>query len=202
MARKNVILALALALACATTVAAGAPQEGGTIYQFDPAHTSINFAVRHLVINTVRGRFGQFTGTIRYDEKDVTKSSVEFTAKVASINTDVPPRDEDLRSPNFFDAAKYPEMTFKSTKIERRGDGLVCVGTLTIKGVSKEVEIPFKLGGPIKDPWGNMRIGVEGALTINRQDYGITYDHRLPDGGLAVGNEVHIDLDVEATHKP
>src|SRR5262245_7713407 len=88
------------------------PQQGGaTVYDIDPAHTSVNFAVRHLLINTVRGRFTDFAGAIRYDDKDVAKSSVEFTAKVASIDTDVPQRDEDLRSPNFFDAAKYPDLS-------------------------------------------------------------------------------------------
>ena len=194
MIRTLVILALGLGLA---------PQQGGaTVYEIDPAHTSINFAVRHLVINTVRGRFTDFSGAISYDEKDVTKSSVEFTAKIASIDTDVPQRDEDLRSANFFDAAKYPELSFKSAKVEKHGDQLVCAGTLTIKGVSKQVEIPFKLSGPIKDPWGNTRIGVEGAITINRQDYGIVYDRKLPDGGLVVGNDVRIEIDVEGVNKP
>jgi polyisoprenoid-binding protein YceI len=202
MTRRNALLALVLALATAATAAARPPQDGAVVYQFDPAHTSINFAVRHLVISTVRGRFHDFAGTIRYDEADVAKSSVEFSAKIASIDTDVPQRNEHLRSPDFFDAAKYPEMTFKSTKVTRSDDGFVCAGTLTIKGVSKTVEIPFKLAGPIKDPWGNNRIGVEGSLTINRQDYGIAYDQKLPDGGLAVANDVHIDLDVEAVNKP
>ena len=194
MIRTLAILALGFGLV---------PQTGGaTVYQIDPAHTSINFAVRHLVISTVRGRFTDFSGAIQYDDKDVAKSSVEFTAKIASINTDVPQRDEDLRGANFFDAAKYPDLSFKSSKVEKHGDQLVCTGTLTIKGVAKQVEIPFKLSGPITDPWGNTRIGVEGALTINRQDYGIAYDRKLPDGGLVVGNDVRIDLDVEGVHKP
>jgi polyisoprenoid-binding protein YceI len=194
-------LTLGLALAVSTVATAQTPGEG-VVYQFDPAHTSINFGVRHLVINTVRGRFGQFAGTITYDAKDVTKSSVEFTAQVASITTDVEPRDKHLKSPDFFDAEKYPTLTFKSTKIEKQGDGFVAHGTLTIKAVAKEIAIPFKLGGPIKDPWGNDRIGVEGTVTINRQDYGIAYDQKLPDGGLAVANDVQITLDVEAVHKP
>ncbi len=186
------------------TVPMGAARAGSpstVTYGFDPAHTSINFAVQHLVINTIRGRFKEFTGSIALDEKDVANSSVEFTAKTASISTDVEPRDNDLRSPNFLDAAKFPELTFKSSKVEKHGKGFICHGTFTLHGVSKEIAIPFTLSGPITDPWGNHRIGVTASISINRQDYGVAYDKKLPDGGLAVGNEVQIDLNIEAVHK-
>lgn len=199
MTHKNLILALALALVC-VPAAARTPQEAAAAYQVDPAHSSINFAVRHYGISVVRGRFTDFAGTIRFDEKDVAKSSVEFTAKIASVNTDVAKRDEHLRSPDFFDAAKYPELTFKSSKVSKRGDEWVCAGTLTIKGVSKEIEIPFKLGGPLANDKGDKRIGVEGWVTINRQDYGIAFGNKLPNGALAIDDNVRIDLNLEAVN--
>lgn len=175
-----------------TTVATGT-------YAFDPAHSTIGFSVRHLVINNIPGKFKDYKGTINLDATDLTKSSVEFTAKVESIDTGVQARDNHLRTADFFDVAKYPEMNFKSSKIVKQGKtGFVANGTFTLKGVSKEISIPFKLNGPIKDPWGKMRLGVEANLTINRQDYGITWNQKLDTGGLVVGNDVHIQLNIEA----
>src|ERR1044072_2030236 len=168
-------------------------------YTFDPAHSTIGFSVRHLVINNVPGRFKEYKGTMQYDTPDLAKSSVEFTAQVTSIDTGIQPRDNHLRSADFFDVAKFPDMTFKSTKIERKGkDAFVAHGTFTLKGISKEITIPFNLYGPIKDPWGKMRIGVDAGLTINRQDYGLTYNQALEGGGLVVSNEVKIQLNIEA----
>lgn len=167
-------------------------------YKIDSAHSSINFAVRHMMINDVRGRFTDFAGTINYDDKDATKSSVEFTAKVASINTDVARRDEHLRNADFFEVAKYPELTFKSRRVERRGDAYVAIGDFTMRGVTKEIAIPFKLAGAIKNPRGT-RIGVEAQTTIDRRDYGITWGQALEGGGLAVSNDVRIELLLEAT---
>jgi len=168
-------------------------------YSLDPAHSLIGFAVRHLEINLVSGRFKDFAGTINYDERDVTKSTVEFSAKIASIDTEVAPRDKHLLSADFFDAEKYPEMSFKSTKVEKRGkDKYVAFGDLTLKGMTKQIELPFSLTGAIKDPWGNSRFGVEAHTTINRRDYGINYGNALPGGGFDVANEVAIDLRLEA----
>ncbi len=167
-------------------------------YAIDPAHSSINFSIRHMMINNVRGRFNDFAGTILYDDSDITKSSVEFTVKVASINTDVAPRDEHLRKADFFDAAKHPEMTFKSKRIERRGrDSYVAIGDFTLRGVTKEIALPFKLFGAIKDNRG-ARIGVEAATTINRQDYGVSWSRTMDGGGLTVANEVTVELMLEA----
>ena len=180
-------------------IAAAAP--AADQYQIDPVHTLIGFSVRHLVINNVKGKFGEFSGTIVYDENDITKSSVEVTVRTASINTGVNQRDDDLRSPNFLEVAKYPEMTFRSSRIERHGDAYVAVGTLTLHGVSKEVTVPFTLFGKVKDPWGNERIGVEASLTIDRRDWGINFSKTMDNGGLIVGNEVKIDLNVEAIKK-
>ncbi len=167
-------------------------------YQIDPVHSSIIFSVRHLVINKVKGNFKEFSGTIYYDENDVTKSSVEVTIKTASINTDNAKRDAHLRSPDFFDAAKYPEITFRSKRIIREGDRYVAIGDLTMRGVSREIRIPFKIIGKVTDPWGNTRIGVEASLTLNRQDYGISWSQTLDNGGLVVGNEVDIELNIQA----
>lgn len=168
-------------------------------YAFDPAHSTIGFSVRHLIINNVPGRFKEYQGKISYDPADIAKSSVEFTAKVASIDTGVQARDNHLRTADFFDVAKFPDMTFKSTKVERKGkDNYLAYGTFTLKGISKEITVPFKLYGPIKDPWGKMRIGVDASLTINRQDYAVAYNQTLEGGGLVVSNEVKIQLNIEA----
>ncbi|HJQ34126.1 MAG TPA: YceI family protein [Pyrinomonadaceae bacterium] len=175
-----------------------APVPGGE-YKIDPAHSLIGFAVRHLEINWVEGRFKDFSGTINFDDKDVTKSSVEFSAKVASVDTEVEARDKHLRTADFFDAEKYPEMSFKSTGVERKGkDAYVLHGELTIKGVTKPVALPFTLTGAVKDPWGNTRFGVEAQTKINRRDFQINYGNAFAGGGLDVGNEVTIKLRLEA----
>ena len=175
-----------------------APVPGGD-YNIDPAHSRIGFSIRHLEIAWVEGRFKDFKGTIRYDEKDVTKSSVEFTAKVESIDTGVEARDKHLRTADFFDVANNPEMSFKSTRVEGRGkDGYVLHGDFTLKGVTKQVALPFNVTGAIKDPWGNTRFGVSAQTKINRRDYGITWGKTLENGGLDVGNEVVIELQLEA----
>jgi polyisoprenoid-binding protein YceI len=211
---RNAILVTALTAAFAAPFLAGfvtltadaqapatkvsyAPIPGGT-FNIDPSHSLIGFAVRHLEINWVEGRFKDFQGTITFDEKDVTKSSVEFTAKVASVDTEVEARDKHLRTADFFDVEKYPEMTFKSTRVERKGkNGYVLHGVLTLKGVTKPVALPFTVTGAVKDPWGNTRFGVEAHTKINRRDFGVNYGNAFA-GGLDVGNEVSIDLRLEA----
>lgn len=171
----------------------------GGDYNIDPAHSIIGFSIRHLEIAWVEGRFKDFKGTIHFDEKDVTKSSVEFSAKVESIDTGVEQRNAHLRTADFFDVAKYPEMTFKSTRVERRGgDQYVLHGDLTLKGVTKQVALPFTVTGAIKDPWGNTRFGVEAQTKLDRRDYGITWGKVMENGGLDVGNEVTIELQLEA----
>lgn len=175
-----------------------APVPGGD-YQIDPAHSIIGFSIRHLEIAWVEGRFKDFKGTIHFDEKDLTKSSVEFSAKVESIDTGVEQRNAHLRTADFFDVAKYPEMSFKSTRVERQGkDKYVLHGDFTLKGVTKQVAIPFAVTGAIKDPWGNTRFGVQAQTKIDRRDYGITWGKALENGGLDVGNEVTIELQLEA----
>ena len=184
------------AAATASAAPAFVPIPGGT-YRIDPAHSSINFSVRHMMITDVRGRFTDFSGTIRYDDRDITRSSVEFTARVASINTDVERRDTHLRSADYFDAERYPEMTFRSTRIERRGnEQFVATGDFTLRGVTRQITIPFTLRGAVADPRG-ARFGIEANTTINRQDFGVAWSRPAPGGGLVVANEVAITLLLE-----
>lgn len=168
-------------------------------YKIDPAHSVIGFSIRHYELSWVSGRFKDFTGTVRYDDSDVTKSSVEFTARIESIDTGVEPRNAHLRTPDFFDVAQYPEMTFKSTSVQRKGkDQYVLNGDFTLKGVTKQISFPFTMTGAIKDGQGNTRFGIAAQTKINRRDYGITWGHTMATGGLDVGNEVTIDLQLEA----
>jgi polyisoprenoid-binding protein YceI len=187
--RKLALLAVLFA-----AVALASAQE----FKIDRGHTQVGFTARHVVISKVNGRFTDFAGTLTLDPKDVTKSSVKVTVKTPSITTDNAGRDNDLRNSEFLDVAKYPEMTFQSTRIEKRGSQLVLIGNLTLKDVTKQVEIPFTLSGPINDPWGNVRIAAEGSTTINRRDFHVTYDNKMQDGSAVVGDEVQISLNIEA----
>ncbi len=187
--RKTAVLAVILAFAALAF---------GEEYKIDKGHSQVGFGAKHLVISTVNGRFTDFAGTVDFNPQDVTKSSVKVTIKTASITTDNAPRDNDLHSSEFLDVAKFPEMTFESTKIEKRGDQLVMTGNLTIKGITKPVEIPFTLSGPINDPWGNSRLAAEGSTTINRRDFGVTYNNKMQDGSAVVGDMVKISLNIEA----
>ena len=168
------------------------------IYQVDVAHTNVGFTVRHLVINKVRGKFNKFSGTITYDENDITKSSLKGSIQVSSIDTDHPKRDKHLRSPDFFDAENHKEITFESTRVEQEGESYVLVGNLTMRGTSKEIRVPFEITGKITDPQKQIVIGFEASLRINRQDFGISYSKTMDNGGLVVGNSVNIELVGEA----
>jgi polyisoprenoid-binding protein YceI len=170
-------------------------------YQVDPNHTTVQFSAKHLLISTVSGKFKEFAGTIVYDDKDITKSSVTGTIKTASLDTGVADRDNHLRSADFFDVEKYPEIAFRSTKIEKSGDGLTVTGMLTLKDATKEVKFPATVNGPIKDPWGNSRLGFSFALEINRMDYGISWSKTTDTGGLVVSKEIKIQIDGEAVIK-
>ena len=170
-------------------------------YQVDPNHTTVQFSAKHLLISTVSGKFKEFAGTIVYDDKDITKSSVTGTIKAASLDTGVADRDNHLRSADFFDVEKYPEIAFRSTKIEKSGDGLMVTGMLTLKDATKEVKFPATVSGPIKDPWGNVRLGFSFGLEINRMDYGISWSKTTDTGGLVVSKEIKIQIDGEAVAK-
>lgn len=167
-------------------------------YTLDKSHSLIGFTIRHNELALVGGRFKDFSGSIHYDNKDVSRSAVEFQAKVESIDTGVEGRDKHLRTADFFEVAKYPEMTFKSTRVERKGKGYVLTGDLTLKGVTKQVTLPFTITGAIKDGRGNTRIGIAAQARIDRRDYGITWGHPLATGGFDVAHDVTIDLHLEA----
>ena len=169
-------------------------------YAIDPVHCHIGFSVKHLVINNIKGRFNDYAGAIVYDEQDITKSSVEITIKTASINTDFKFRDDHLRAPDFFDVVKYPEITFKSTRIEKRGAAYAAVGIFTLHGVAKEIVLPFKVNGK-SNFQGETHLGVEATIVIDRRDFGMTWNATLESGGLVVGNEVTIELNIEAIKK-
>jgi polyisoprenoid-binding protein YceI len=167
-------------------------------YALDHAHTTVGFSVKHMVITSVKGTFGEFDGTIEFDEEDLTKTSASGAIQVASIDTNNEKRDAHLTSGDFFDAEKHPEILFASKKVESRKDGHVMIGDMTIRGVTKEIEIPFELVGKITDPMGNVRIGLRATAEINRQDFGVSWSKTLDGGGLVVGDRVKIELDIEA----
>lgn len=166
-------------------------------YKIDPVHSRVGFSVDHMVINTVHGRFNDFTGAIQFDGSDIAKSSVNVSIKTASINTDNERRDTHLRSSDFLDAANFPEITFKSKSVEKKGAGYVAHGTLTIRGVAKDVDLLFELKGPVNMGGKNL-LGATASLTINRQDFGVSWSKALDKGQLVVGNDVKIEINVEA----
>jgi polyisoprenoid-binding protein YceI len=179
-----------------------AEASAGDAYTIDPSHSHVGFAVKHFGVSHVRGRFDDVSGSIVYNDKDVSKSSVEITIATASIDTDHEKRDADLKGEQFLDVENHPHITFKSTRVEKTGDGeFNVVGNLTIRGVTKEASFPFSLVGPLKDPMGMTRLGAEASLKIDRQDYGVKFNKVMDNGGLLVGNTVKIDLSVEATKR-
>jgi polyisoprenoid-binding protein YceI len=188
--------AIAASLAAVVSLPASAATSN---WQIDPAHSSAQFAVRHLAISTVRGAFSKVTGTVALDDQDVSKSIVDVTIDVASVDTRQPDRDNDLRSDKFFDVAHFPSITFKSKKVEQSAPGkLKVTGDLTIRGITKEVVLDVDgPTAPMKDPWGNQRVAANASTKINRQDYGVKWNATLDNGGVVVGDDVSIVIDVE-----
>jgi polyisoprenoid-binding protein YceI len=179
-------------------VAVASPALAADTYQFDKAHTTVGFQVRHVVTN-VGGRFHDFSGTILVDRDRPESSSVEFTIQAASIDTSEPKRDEHLKSADFFDVANQPTIVFKSTSVKPTAkDAYEVTGSLTMRGVTKQVTLPVTFLGEGKDPWGNEKIGFEIATTLNRKDYGINWNKALDQGGFLVGDEVKVQISVEA----
>lgn len=177
-----------------------AVQTATSTWNIDPAHTSAEFKVRHLMISNVKGQFARINGVVKLDEADLTRSQVEASIEAGSINTRNDDRDAHLRSPDFFNVEKFPTLSFASTQIIRKGEGQLAVeGDLTIRGVTRKVV--FAVEGPtqpVKDPWGNTRMGLSATTKINRKDFGLTWNAALEAGGLLVGDDVTITLDVEA----
>jgi polyisoprenoid-binding protein YceI len=163
----------------------------------DKSHTSVGFQVTHMVITKVNGHFNDYEVQFTFDPKNLENFNVEANIKVASVNTENEKRDEHLRSADFFDTEKYPDMVFKSTKAVKTEDGYKAIGTLTIKDVTKEVELPFTLTGPVKGPWGNTRYGIEAKTTINRKDFNVLWNKTMDAGGLVVSDEVDIIINAQ-----
>ncbi|SNB47163.1 YceI family protein [Geobacter sp. DSM 9736] len=174
-----------------------------SLWNIDPDHSNIGFQVKHMMVANVRGTFEKPAGTLELNDKDITKSKVQVTIPTASINTNVAKRDEHLRSADFFDVEKYPTMTFVSTKVAKAGnDKLKVTGLLTLHGITKEVVLLVE--GPTKesrDPWGNIRRGATATTKINRKDFGLVWNAALETGGVAVGEEVTITLDISLIRK-
>jgi polyisoprenoid-binding protein YceI len=193
-------IALTAGLAAALSLPTAAANSN---WQIDPAHSSAQFSVRHMAISTVRGAFSKVTGSVVFDDKDVTKSTVEVTIDANSVDTRVPDRDSDLRSEKFFDVAHYPSITFKSKRVEQVAPGkLKVTGDLTIRGTTKEVVLDVEgPTAPMKDPWGNTRSAATAATKINRQDFGVKWNATLDNGGVVVGDDVSIIIDVELVKK-
>jgi polyisoprenoid-binding protein YceI len=172
--------------------------EASGTYDFDRAHSSIGFRIKHMGLVDVPGYFRDFTGKINYDASDVTKSSVEFTAKMESVDTGIEGRDKHLRSPDFFEVEKFPEMTFKSTKVEKRGDNLLVTGDFSMKGVTKQISFPVTVAGFLKDQRGGTRMGAVAQTVINRRDFGVNYGGNLPNGSPMLADDVRVELNIEA----
>ena len=169
-------------------------------YVIDKAHSEAAFQVRHL-ITKVRGTFSDIEGTFQFDDAKPEQSSVQFSMKTESVDTNEKDRDGHLRSADFFHAEEHPQITFKSTKVTGNGKQLQVTGPLTIRGVTKEITLPVNFMGFAKDPWGNQRAGFETETTLNRKDFGLNWNAALEAGGFLVGDEVKVTLQIQGVAK-
>jgi polyisoprenoid-binding protein YceI len=191
-----------LSLTGAVVLLSAAAMAQTSSWDIDPAHSAAQFTVRHMGLSNVTGSFTKVSGSAVLNDKDITQSQVQATIDVSSVDTRVADRDKDLRSPNFFDAANYPTMEFKSSKIVNNGGKLQVIGDLTMHGTTRPVTLD--VDGPTaetKDPWGNTRRGLSATTTINRQDFGLKWNNRMGTGEAVVGDMVKIQLDVELVKK-
>jgi polyisoprenoid-binding protein YceI len=191
-------------MASLDTVSTSAAGPAATTWQIDPAHTQVEFAVRHLMISTVRGRFSDVSGQLIVPGGDFSKAQLEAAIGVASLDTREPQRDAHLRSADFFDAERFPTIAFKSRAVEsdpKRADRYVLVGDLTIHGVTREVRLDVTAEGRGRDPWGNERAGYSISGKINRSDFGLTWNQALETGGVLVGDEVKLAIETELIAK-
>jgi len=173
-----------------------------TTWDFDLSHSSVNFHVRHLMVSKVHGRFQQWGGSLVIDSDDITKSKVDVTIEVASIDTKEEKRDAHLKSADFFDVEKFPQLTFKSTAVKKISDEeLEVTGDLTIHGDTKSVVLKVESNGQIKDPWGGTRAGFSAKTSISRKEFGLHYNALLEAGGVVIGDKIDITLEIEAVQK-
>ncbi len=192
--RKTMSAALAVCFLAAGAAAAAT-------YAIDATHSSVGFKVRHMMVSKVTGSFGEFSGTVDYVEGQPGQWSASATIVTASVNTNDAKRDAHLSGADFFDAEKHPEITFVSKGVRQEGDGLVLVGDLTMHGATKPVELELEFNGAMTDPWGNDRIGFSAKGVLDRRDFGISYNTVLDKGGVAVGNEIDLMLEIVAIAK-
>jgi len=168
-------------------------------WQVDGAHSAVNLAVRHMVISKVRGHFTRWTAKLQLDTAELSRSTVEVDLEAASIETGVADRDTHLRSPDFLDAAKYPTLRYRSRRVEAAArDRLRVIGDLTIRDVTREVVLDVEYGGQGKDPWGNTRAGFTATASLNRKDFGLTWNQALETGGVLVADRVDIEIELQA----
>jgi polyisoprenoid-binding protein YceI len=168
-------------------------------WNLDTVHSGIDFTVRHMVVSKVRGRFAKFSGSVALDEGDLTRSVVEATIDTSSIDTGTAQRDDHLRSADFFDVERFPEIRFRSTRIEKLGaDRYRLTGELTIRDVTRPITLEAEYGGRGKDPWGNERVGFTAKGTLDRKDFGLKWNQVLETGGVLVSDRVEIELEVQA----
>ncbi len=188
----------------ASLLALGAQaQDQKTGWSLDPAHSSVGFSVRHMMVSNVRGEFTQFSVSVTTVADKPETAQVEVSIQAASIDTRIADRDKHLRSADFLDVEKFPTITFVSKKVEPAGNGKFRVtGDLTIKGVTKPVVLEAEVSPVMKDPWGNLRVGVHATTTINRKDFGVSWHKVLDTGEVVVGDDVRVNLDVELVRKP
>ena len=170
-------------------------------YKIDPAHSSFGFSVSHLMVSKITGVFNDYEGVINFDPKDLSTASADVAIQTASIDTRAAKRDDHLRSADFFDAKTFPLIKFQGKKFVSSGDQYLITGDLTIKGVTKEITIPVKITGPVASPMGGTVLGLSGQITINRQDYGVSWNKNLDNGGVVVGNDVDVQINIEAGEK-
>jgi polyisoprenoid-binding protein YceI len=167
-------------------------------WNIDTVHSGINFSVRHMVVSKVRGRFAKFSGELAIDDGDLTRSSVNVAIDAGSIDTGNAQRDTHLRSADFFDVETFPELRFRSTRIEQRGDArYAVVGQLTIRDVTREVSLDVEFGGRARDPWGNERVGFVATASVDRKEFGLRWNQALETGGVLVGDRIDIELELQ-----
>jgi polyisoprenoid-binding protein YceI len=190
--RTTSLLTALLSLVCLNRAARAADT-----YNIDAAHSTVGFSVSHLVINTVKGKFDEFSGSVVVDGNQIQEA--KGTIQTKSVDTGVANRDKHLRSADFFDVEKFPTITFAGKRVETKGTDPVLIGDFTMHGVTKEISLAVTVKGPIKDPWGNNRIGVQAKAKLNRKDYGLTWSKTTETGGLIVGDEIEIEINAEAS---
>jgi polyisoprenoid-binding protein YceI len=179
------------------TVLSGAAAAETARWDVDPDHSIVEFRVAHMVVSKTAGRFMDYSGFVEMDPEAKTFKTIEATINTASVNTNQEKRDAHLRNADFFDVEKHPTMTYKLKSYKKQGDGYQAVGDLTLRGVTKEITLVGNFNGVTKDPWGNWRAGFNAEGKLNRKDFGMVWNKTLDSGGLVVGDDVHIRLDIE-----